>query len=74
MKQNNLEIDHYDISLLQYLAQGKSIDDMATTFLQLNIKPNSKSSIEKRVARLKDLFKAHNNIHLIAIVKDLGII
>ena len=73
-KQNNLEIDHYDISLLQYLAQGKSIDDMATTFLQLNIKPNSKSSIEKRVARLKDLFKANNNIHLIAIVKDLGII
>jgi ribosome-associated translation inhibitor RaiA len=47
---------------------------MATTFLQLNIKPNSKSSIEKRVARLKDLFKANNNIHLIAIVKDLGII
>jgi len=68
------EIDQYDIELLTQLATGVSLDDMETVFKNLNIKPNSKSSIEKRVARLKDYFKASNNIHLIAIAKDLGII
>jgi len=73
-KQHHIEIDSYDISLLQHLAQGNSIDDIAIILQQLNVKPNSKSSVEKRVARLKDWFKAQNNINLIAIVKDLGII
>lgn len=68
------EIDQYDIQLLSKLATGTPLDEMESVFKNLNIKPNSKSSIEKRVARLKDYFKASNNIHLIAIAKDLGII
>jgi two-component system capsular synthesis response regulator RcsB len=47
---------------------------MEPLFKKLNITPNSKSYIEKRVSKLKDYFKANNNIHLIAITKDLGII
>lgn len=68
------EIDNYDITLLSHLANGIAIEEMETLFKHLNITPNSKSTIEKRVARLKDYFKANNNIHLIAITKDLGII
>ena len=68
------EIDTYDIILLTHLANGVAIEEMETQFKKLNITPNSKSSIEKRVAKLKDYFKANNNIHLIAITKDLGII
>lgn len=68
------EIDNYDITLLTHLANGVAIEDMESLFKKLNIIPNSKSTIEKRVAKLKDYFKASNNIHLIAIAKDLGII
>lgn len=68
------EIDDYDIKLLTHLANGVALDEMEPLFKKLNITPNSKSTIEKRVAKLKDYFKANNNIHLIAIVKDLGVI
>lgn len=68
------EIDNYDITLLFHLSKGVPLEKMHIEFKELNIKPNSKSTIEKRVAKLKDYFKAGNNIHLIAIAKDLGII
>lgn len=68
------EIDNYDVELLTHLANGVSLEEMEPLFKKLNITPNSKSTIEKRVAKLKDYFKANNNIHLIAITKDLGII
>lgn len=68
------EIDHYDITLLTHLANGVAIEDMEALLKKLNITPNSKSTIEKRLAKLKDYFKASNNIQLIAIAKDLGII
>lgn len=68
------EIDNYDIELLTHLACGVALEEMEPLFKKLNITPNSKSTIEKRVAKLKDYFKANNNIHLIAITKDLGII
>ncbi|MEZ4853762.1 response regulator transcription factor [Flavobacterium sp.] len=68
------EIDSYDISLLNYLADGVAIEQIETLFKKLNITPNSKSSIEKRVSKLKDYFKAKNTLNLIAITKDLGII
>lgn len=68
------EIDNYDIELLSHLASGVALEEMEPLFKKLNITPNSKSTIEKRVAKLKDYFKANNNIHLIAITKDLGII
>ncbi len=68
------EIDKLDITILTHLANGVAIDDMEAQFKKLNIKPNSKSTIEKRLAKMKDYFKANNILHLIAITKDLGII
>ena len=68
------ELNDYDILVLQELANGTSLDEMEH-FLKLHdIKPNSKSYIEKRVSKLKDIFKAKTTIQLIAITKDLGVI
>ncbi|MCU0350815.1 MAG: response regulator [Flavobacterium sp.] len=68
------EIDEFDIYLLQQLSQGKGIDEVEIALKIANMKPNSKSAIEKRIFKLKDYFKANNSLHLIAITKDLGII
>ena len=67
------EIDDFDIQLIKQLSLGIPQDKMDEKFKQLGITPNSKSSIEKRVGKLKDYFKANNTVHLIAIAKDLGI-
>lgn len=69
----NRQIDQFDLLLIQHLASGISQDEMATQFKQKGINPHSRSAIEKRIAILKDQFKAKNMVHLIAIAKDLGI-
>ncbi|MFK7058954.1 response regulator [Flavobacterium oreochromis] len=68
------EIDDYDIQLLTQLALGIPQENMEAKFKQLGISPNSKSTIEKRIAKLKDYFQANNTIHLVAIAKDMGIV
>lgn len=68
------EIDDYDLELLKHLAVGVSQEEIESTFKTLGITPNSKSTIEKRINKLKVFFKANNTVHLIAITKDLGLI
>lgn len=67
------EIDDYDIQLIKQLSFGIPQDKMDVKFKELGIEPNSKSTIEKRIGKLKDYFKANNTVHLIAIAKDMGI-
>lgn len=67
------EIDNFDVQLIKQLSLGTSLEEMETIFKELEIKPNSKSAIEKRLGKLKDYFKAKNTVHLVAIAKDLGI-
>lgn len=67
------EIDDYDVQLIKQLAFGIPQEKMDTKFKELGITPNSKSTIEKRIGKLKDYFKANNTVHLVAIAKDLGI-
>jgi len=69
-----LEIEAYDISLLKLLSKGLILDEIATEFKNYDITPNGSSSIEKRINKLKIYFKASNNVHLIAITKDLGLV
>ena len=73
-QKENLEIDDFDIELMKLLSLGKSQDDISSNFKQHNISPSSLSSIEKRLNRLRIQFKANNAIHLVSIVKDLGLI
>lgn len=68
------EIDDYDIQLIKYLSIGVTQENMESTFKEAGITPNSKSTIEKRINKLKIYFKANNPTHLVAIAKDLGLV
>jgi DNA-binding NarL/FixJ family response regulator len=70
----NLEIDDYDITLVKLLSNGLSQEEISKQLKKENISPSSLSSIEKRLNKLRIQFKANNAIHLIATVKDLGLI
>jgi two-component system capsular synthesis response regulator RcsB len=67
------EIDDYDVKIIQHLSYGVTQDELEARFKELGITPNSKSTIEKRLSKLKDYFRANNTVHLIAIAKDMGI-
>ncbi|EDM44924.1 putative fimbrial protein Z, transcriptional regulator (LuxR/UhpA family) [unidentified eubacterium SCB49] len=73
-KKEKLEIDDFDIELIRLLSLGKSQDEISSHLKQNNISPNSLSSIEKRLNRLRSDFKAKNAIHLVSIAKDLSLI
>lgn len=68
------EIDAYDIILMKKLSLGVSQEQMEQVLKLEGVAPNSKSSIEKHLSKLKVYFQANNSIHLVAIAKDLGII
>ena len=70
----DLEIKEYDIELVKQLSMGLSQKEIGTYFNSNNISPSSLSSIEKNINSLRTKFKANNVIHLVAIVKDLGLI
>ena len=70
----DLEISDYDIELLRLLSNGLSHEDISLHLTKSNITPSSLSSIEKHFNKLRIQFKANNAIHLVAIVKDLGLI
>lgn len=69
-----LEIEAYDITLLKLLSKGFILDEISQELKSSGIIPNGSSSIEKRINKLKIYFKANNNVHLIAISKDLGLL
>ncbi|MFY0629728.1 MAG: response regulator transcription factor [Flavobacteriaceae bacterium] len=73
-KNLKIELNVYDIELLTLMADGYTMSEISEKMKLKNIVPSSVSSIEKRMNRLKDLFKAQNSIHLISIVRKLGII
>lgn len=73
-EKNNFEIDDVDIQILKYLSAGTSQDEIIEIFKNSDIKPSSKSAMEKRLSKLKDFFKANNTVHLVSITKDMGII
>jgi len=71
---SQLEIDDFDITLLQLLSKGLSQEEISGDLKTNAISPSSLSSIEKRLNKLKSQFRANNAIHLVAITKDLGVI
>ncbi|WP_178988657.1 response regulator transcription factor [Winogradskyella schleiferi] len=71
---NDLEIYDYDIHLLRLLSEGLSQDEISNKLKANDISPNSLSTIEKRLNKLRIQFKANNAIHLVATAKDLGLI
>ena len=68
------EITEYDIELLRLLSEGRSQQEISQRFKEWEMSPSSLSSIEKRLNKLRIDFSANNVVHLVAIVKDLGLI
>ena len=73
-KNANLEIDEYDITLMRLLSYGYSQEEISIELKEKNASPSSVSAIEKKLNKLKIQFRANNAIHLVALVKDLGLI
>ncbi|GAB1856193.1 response regulator transcription factor RqpR [Flavobacteriaceae bacterium MHTCC 0001] len=71
---SDIEINDYDIEIIKLLSKGFSQKDISDYLKQHAIFPNSLSSVEKQINKLKELFKAKNTIHLVALVKDFGLI
>ncbi len=71
---NDLEITDFDIELAKQLSFGKLQNQISDYFKDNNITPSSVSSIEKRLNKLRIQFKADNATHLVAKMKDLGLI
>lgn len=69
-----INIREYDITLLKLESYGYSFEQISQNLKKSGIAPNSKSSIEKGINRLRIQFNAKNRVHLIAISKDIGLI
>ncbi|KZE78360.1 histidine kinase [Myroides marinus] len=70
----SLILQDEDLTILRLLSEGHSQSDIGTKLKEADHTITSTSSIEKRISKLKASFNAKNTIHLISIVKDLGII
>lgn len=69
-----IDVEPFDIAVLDALAKGMLLNEIASEFKSSGIIPNGCSSIEKRINKLRIYFGANNSVHLIAIAKDLGLI
>ncbi|TPN87024.1 response regulator [Aquimarina algicola] len=69
-----VHLDDLDMILLEELANGFTKKEIRLKLIAQNITPNGESTIDKRVSKLFDNFKAKNTTHLVAIVKDLGLL
>lgn len=69
-----LEIDEYDRKLMKMLADGLRQENLVKAFRAAGISPSSKSSIEKRINKLKTNLGANTTVQLLLIAKDLGLV
>ncbi|WP_430907048.1 helix-turn-helix transcriptional regulator [Maribacter sp. 2-571] len=60
------EMDAFDLMILKELAEGLTKKEISEKFKRENIKPNSESTIDKKVSKLFDAFGARNTQNLIA--------
>ena len=75
LKQSNLLVlNDFEIHIVNYLSLGLTQDQIEKELKNKNIKPSSKSAIEKRLKELREEFNANTNPHLIGIMKDLKLI
>ncbi|MGH1518427.1 response regulator [Chryseobacterium sp. JK1] len=73
-KLNSYEFSEYDITLVSLLSQGVLQKNIPVYLQNNNIRPNSLSSVEKKLNSLKEDLQITSNEQLVAFCKDLGII
>lgn len=74
IRNTSFEFTEYDVILIELLAKGWKQGEIEQHFKENKITPDSKSAIEKRLNDLRFELGAKNNIELIVICKDIGII
>ncbi|WP_294245934.1 response regulator [uncultured Chryseobacterium sp.] len=68
------DLNAYDLKLLELLSQGHRQKEIENLMKQFAMKPYGRRSIEKRLNELRDILGAKNNIEMIVICKDTGLI
>jgi DNA-binding NarL/FixJ family response regulator len=72
--QNIAQVEEIDLLILRQLCNGKTQEEISREFQNNGIKPNSISTIEKRLKNLREDFSAKTNIELVLTFKELGLI
>lgn len=70
----SFDFTDYDLKLLELLSKGWKQNEIGSFFKKNNINPHSIRSIEKRLNDLRVSLNAKNNIEMIVICKDIGLI
>ncbi|WP_418122029.1 response regulator [Chryseobacterium sp. PTM-20240506] len=73
-KLNSYEFSAYEITLVSLLSKGVLQKNIPDLLQEKNIKPNSLSSVEKKLNSLKEDLEVTSNEQLVAFCKDIGII
>ncbi|MFP3592167.1 response regulator [Chryseobacterium sp. SIMBA_038] len=73
-KLNNYEFSTYDLTLVSLLSQGVLQKNIPVYLQNNNMRPNSLSSVEKKLNSLKEDLGVTSNEQLVAFCKDLGVI
>ncbi|MET3034493.1 response regulator [Chryseobacterium sp. NRRL B-14859] len=74
IRNTSFEFTEYDVTLIELLAKGQKQSEIEKYFKENKITPDSRSTIEKRLNDLRFELGAKNNIELIVMCKDIGII
>ncbi|MBP1166646.1 DNA-binding NarL/FixJ family response regulator [Chryseobacterium sp. PvR013] len=74
MRHISSEFNVYDMKLIELLAKGLKQNEISTYLKEHRMTPYGIRSIEKRLNELRDNLGAKNNIEMIVICKDIGII
>ena len=73
-KSNVIELEELDLIVINDLAEGYSKREIRERLIKQGIKPNSESSLDKRVSKLFIQFDVKNSTHLVAKLARQGII
>lgn len=73
-KLNSYDFSAYDITLVSLLSKGILQKNIPVHLQEKDIKPNSLSSVEKKLNSLKEDLQVNSNEQLVAFCKDIGII
>lgn len=73
-QKNSHEFTEFDITILSLLSEGVRQNKIPEYLQQRQIRPSGLSTIEKRLAHIRQVLECSNNEQLIAFCKDMGII
>ena len=75
LKQKNvIQLDNYEKKILELIANGLTQKEISEHFKVSGISPNSKSAIEKRINRLKDILNANTQAQMVHLAYLLDLI